>query len=59
MRAQLVDPPAATEREVVALADALALRLLHPGRELFEAAVFLTALTPVDPQLDLFASRAS
>ncbi|HUF24055.1 MAG TPA: hypothetical protein VMN81_08015 [Vicinamibacterales bacterium] len=53
MRAQPVDPPAATEREVVALADALALRLLHPGRELFEAAVFLTALTRVDPQLEL------
>jgi DNA polymerase-4 len=53
MRAQLVDPPASTEREVVALADALALRLLHPGRDLFEAAVFLTALTPVDPQLQL------
>jgi len=53
MRAQRVDPPASTEREVVALADALALRLLHPGRDLFEAAVFLTALAPVDPQLEL------
>jgi DNA polymerase IV len=59
MRTQIVEPPAAAAREVAALADALALRLLHPGRELLEAAVFLTALTPVDPQLQLFASRAS
>lgn len=53
MRTQLVDPPAAAEPEVMALADALALRMLHPGRELYEAAVFLTALTPVDSQLEL------
>ncbi|HEX6323680.1 MAG TPA: hypothetical protein VFZ36_08140 [Vicinamibacterales bacterium] len=53
MRAQLVDPPAATAREIESLADTLALRLLHPGRDLFEAAVFLTALTPLDSQLEL------
>lgn len=34
--------------------DNLARRLLHPGRELIEAAVSLTALSPVAPQLELF-----
>lgn len=54
MRVQAVEPPALSDNEVVALADALAWRLLHPCRDLHEAAVFLTALTPVAPQLDLF-----
>lgn len=34
--------------------DALARRLLHPARDLYEAAVFLSALTPVDAELPLF-----
>ena len=61
MRAHRADPPASTERDIVDIADALAVRLLHPGRELREAAVFLTALTPLhdEGQLQLFASRAS
>lgn len=59
MRVQIAEPPASLDHEIVERADALAQRLLHPGRELGEAAVFLTALTPVEPQLNLFSSRAS
>lgn len=36
--------------------DALARRLLHPTRDLQEAAVFLSSLEPVDAQLTLFAA---
>ena len=39
--------------------DHLARRLLHPGRELIEAAVSLTALSPVAPQLELFAGAGA
>ncbi|MDQ3069919.1 MAG: hypothetical protein M3R55_09355 [Acidobacteriota bacterium] len=56
MRAQRLDPPAATPQEIVEQIDALARRLLHPGRELHEAAVCLTSLTPVAPQLPLFSA---
>lgn len=59
MRVQMLDAPVRAEAAVVEQADALARRLLHPGRDLHEAAVFLTALTPVDAQLNLFSSRAS
>jgi hypothetical protein len=54
MRVHRADPAVSTDHELIAITDALAQRLLHPGRELHEAAVFLTALTPVDPQLQLF-----
>jgi len=59
MRAQKIDPPVTADHEIVELADALAIRLLHPGRELQEAAIFLTALAPIDAQLELFATIAS
>lgn len=59
MRVQPLDPPVCDAAGVVEHADALARRLLHPGRELHEAAAFLTALAPVDAQLNLFSSRAS
>ena len=54
MKVQLADPIAANDHEIVRAVDQLAQRLLHPGRDLHEAAVFLTALAPVEPQLDLF-----
>jgi hypothetical protein len=57
MRVHRADPAVAADHEVVAIADALAHRLLHPGRDLHEAAIFLTALTPVDPQLQLFDKK--
>ena len=57
MRVQRIDPGVAADHDVIGMADALAQRLLHPGRELHEAAIFLTALTPVDPQLQLFAKK--
>lgn len=53
MRVHLLPAPASTSHEILERADALALRLLHPGRDLHEAAIVLTALTPVDPQLQL------
>lgn len=59
MRALKVDPPVTAGHEIAELAETLALRLLHPGRDLHEAAIFLTALAPVDPQLELFATIAS
>ena len=57
MRVHRADPPIASDHEVIAMADTLAQRLLHPGRELHEAAIFLTALTPVEPQLQLFDKK--
>lgn len=51
MRVHVFAPAAEHDHDIVAAVDALALRLLHPGRDLHEAAVFLTALTPLAPQL--------
>ena len=54
MRVHRADPAISGDHDVVAIADALAHRLLHPCRDLHEAAIFLTALTPAEPQLQLF-----
>ncbi|MEX2273512.1 MAG: hypothetical protein WD690_18735 [Vicinamibacterales bacterium] len=50
-------PPVTSSQEIGEHVDLLARRLLHPGRELIEAAVSLTALCPIAPQLELFATR--
>lgn len=59
IRARTVEP-ASSSHDIREHVDHLARRLLHPGRELIEAAVSLTALSPAAPQLELFrtAERA-
>lgn len=59
MRTLTAHPPVASDQEIGEHVDALARRLLHPGRELHEAAVFLSSLAPVEPQLTLFATRSA
>ena len=56
LRAQALHAPVSSDQDIGDAADALARRLLHPGRDLQEAAVCLTSLVPVEPQLTLFAN---
>jgi DNA polymerase-4 len=55
VRVQIIEP-LTSDADLSEQVDRLARRLLHPGRELLEAAVSFTALSPVAPQLELFAS---
>ena len=57
MRAAPLAGPATAAADIAEAVDALARRLLHPGRELVEAAVCLTSLVPIEPQLTLFGER--
>ncbi len=59
LRADALHAPVSTDQEIAEHADALARRLLHPGRELHEAAVCLTSLVPIEPQLTLFSTRTA
>ena len=59
VRGEALQSPVSTDAEIGERADALARRLLHPGRELHEAAVCLTALVPIEPQLTLFSTRTA
>ena len=59
VRGEALHSPVSTDAEIGECADALARRLLHPGRELHEAAVCLTALVPIEPQLTLFSTRTA
>ena len=59
LRAEALRASVSTDQEIAEHADALARRLLHPGRDLHEAAVCLTSLVPVDPQLTLFSTRTA
>lgn len=59
MRTLTAPAPIASDQDVAEHVDALARRLLHPGRELREAAVFLSSLSPAEPQLTLFATRSA
>lgn len=59
MKTLTAPTPLAGDQEIAELADAMARRLLHPGRDLHEAAVFLSSLAPVEPQLTLFATRSA
>lgn len=59
MRTIAATPPVSSDQEVGEHVDALARRLLHPGRDLHEAAVFLSSLVAVEPQLTLFAARTA
>jgi DNA polymerase-4 len=56
LRAKPLPAPIAGDQEIGEAIDALACRLLHPGRDLFEAAVCLTSLVPLAPQLTLFGA---
>lgn len=59
MRTCTVHRPISSDQEIGEQVDALARRLLNPGRELQEAAVFLSSLAPTEPQLTLFATRSA
>jgi DNA polymerase-4 len=59
MRTLTVPAPIASDQEIGEQVEALARRLLHPGRELQEAAIFLSSLAPVEPQLTLFTTRSA
>lgn len=59
MRTITAHTPVASDQEIAEHVDALARRLLHPGRELQEAAIFLSSLVPIEPQLTLFATRSA
>lgn len=54
MRAEPLAGPTSAAADIADAVDALARRLLHPGRELQEAAICLTSLVPIEPQLTLF-----
>ena len=56
MRAEPLAGPSSAAGDIADAVDALARRLLHPGRDLHEAAVCLTSLVPVEPQLTLFGT---
>lgn len=56
MRAEPLAAPSSASADITDAVDALARRLLHPGRDLHEAAVCLTSLVPIEPQLTLFGN---
>jgi DNA polymerase-4 len=59
LRAQALHAPAATDQEKGEQVDGLARPLLHPRRDLLEAAVCLSSLVPIEPQLTLFGARTA